>query len=208
MNKKLSAIFNEVPPKPDHNPVRKAIENSQDRADVAAALKLFASMPPSTGVLANPVRYHHEVPASGTNIQLDIRSFTVRGKLFEEDIITGAADAVRVVFVGLFGRVPANGEARLLANFIAGSFESGVEHSLTKVAGFMKTLSGASPDIVMQHWASYRKANRSVGQVNMARPADALLAEMIEIHMENVAVAGIASYMRGLSASDRVKGTR
>ncbi len=90
MDKKLHALFNEVPPKSDFDPVKIAIESSQDKPEIAAALKLFASMPPSTGVFANPVRYHLEIPASGATLEIDIRSFAIRGKLFEEDIITGS----------------------------------------------------------------------------------------------------------------------
>src|SRR4249919_2342650 len=118
MNKTLSALFNEVPRKSDFNPVRAAIERSEDRPDVAAALKLYASMPPSTAVFANPVRHRLGIPASDTTLELEIRSFALRGKLFEEDIVTGVADAIRVVFVGLFDRVPESQDTKRFANFI------------------------------------------------------------------------------------------
>src|SRR5262245_51851944 len=201
MNKKLSALLSEVPPKPDHNPVRKAIETAKDMPDVAAALRLFSSMPPSTSVLANPVRHHHPVDCAGTPIELEIRSFTVRGRLFEEDIVSGRADAVQVIFVGLFGRPPATDEARTFRRLIAGAFESALDEPIRQTAGFMKQFPAVSPDIVAQHWASVRKAARPVGAVNAARPPDVLLSEMIGIHMENVAVSAAASYMRGLLAS-------
>src|SRR5215831_14745534 len=48
MDPRLLAIFSNVPPKPDYDPVRKSIESSKDRPEVAAALKLFSSMPSST----------------------------------------------------------------------------------------------------------------------------------------------------------------
>lgn len=207
MNRKLAALFSEVPSKPDHNPIRNAIEASQDRPAVAAALKQFISMPPSTAVLANPVRYHHQVPATDATLELEIRSFALRGKLCEEDIVTGAADAIRVIFVGLFGRLPVGNESKLLGKFVADSFDAGIERAMKGIAAFMKDYPNASPDIVMQYWASRRKAERKVGQVNSSRPPDQLLAEMIETHMENVAVAGVASYMRGLKPADRVRGT-
>jgi len=117
MNKKLSALFNEVPLKPDFNPVRTAIESSQDRPEVAAALKLFASMPPSTGVFANPVRHRLEIPARGDTLEIDIRSFALRGQLFEDEIVTGTADANRVIFVGLFNRTPAPRRQSCLKGF-------------------------------------------------------------------------------------------
>src|SRR6476646_2166865 len=137
MDANLSRIFSEVPPKPDYNPLRKAIEASADRPDVAAALKLFASMPPSTSVLANPVRHHHQVAATGATLELDIRSFTVRGKLFEEDIVSGRADAVRVIFVGLFGRVPSDSEAGRFRQFVTESLSRGIKRSLEKNREFM-----------------------------------------------------------------------
>src|SRR5437879_4531480 len=121
MDQKLVALFSLVPPRPDYNPVRKAIEASKDNPETAAALKLFVSMPPSTGVLANPERHRHKVPARGATLELDVRSFSVRGKLFEEDIVTGRADAIRVIFVGLFGRAPEPGEADLFKHFVAQS---------------------------------------------------------------------------------------
>src|SRR5262245_7615157 len=110
MNTTLLNIFSEVPPKPDYNPVRNSIDASTDRPNIAAALKLFSSMPPSTAVLANPVRHHHQLPAGNTTLGVDIRSFTVRGRVFEEDIVSGKVDAIGVIFAGLFGRAPTDGE--------------------------------------------------------------------------------------------------
>lgn len=196
MDQKLAALFSQVPPKPDYNPVRKAIEASKDQPETAAALKLFVSMPPSTGVLANPVRHRHQVPAMNATLDLDIRSFTVRGKLFEDDIVDGKADAIRAIFVGLFGRLPEETESRMLREFIAESLSLGLQRSMDKTREFMKTFPDAPPDVVIQHWASFRKASRKIGPINASRPPAELLAEMIEIHMENVAVAAVASFMR------------
>jgi citrate synthase len=206
MIKKLSALFDEVPPKSDFNPVKSAIANSQGNAEVAAALKLFASMPASTALFANPVRHHLEVPAGGAVLELDIRSFTVRGKIFEEDIVTGTADAISVIFVGLFGRIPEPPEAKLFAAFVSNAFQAGLG-TAGRIAEFMKSFPDASPDIVMQLWASNRKAMRPAGPVNASQPPHKLLVEMIEVHLENVAVAAVASYMRSMKPSDRVKGT-
>jgi citrate synthase len=197
MDPRLAAIFREVPPRPDHQPVRKAIALSADRPEVAAALRLFVSMPASTSVLANPVRHHHRVPATGATLELDIRSFTVRGKLFEEDIITRKADAVRVIFVGLFGRMPNDEEANLFQGFLGRSMSDGIGRSLAKTLEFVKTYPQAPPDVVMQHWASLRKAARRIGAIYASRPADELLAEMIDIHLENVGVMAIASFICG-----------
>src|SRR5215470_15034554 len=92
MHKRLPDFFSELPAVPDYNPVRRAIENSRD-PESAAALGLFASMPPSTGVLANPVRYRQTLICEGVPLEVDIRSFGIRGCLLEEDIVKGSADA-------------------------------------------------------------------------------------------------------------------
>jgi citrate synthase len=188
--------FSEVPPKPEYNPVRKAIDASKDRPEVAAALEPFRSMPPSTAILANPVRHHQRIAVRGGDLELDIRSFTVRGLLFEEDIISGTADAIRVIFVGLFGRNPTEEETLRFHEYLRGSLELGVRNCFETTRDFMKRFPQASPDIAIQHMASIRKAGRKIGQVQSARPPAELLAEMIEVHMENVAVAALASAMR------------
>ena len=196
MDPRLLAIFCKVPPKPDYNPVRQSIESSKDRPEVAAALKLFSSMPPSTAVLANPVRHHQRIAAADATLELEVRSFTIRGRLFEEDVVSGKADAIRVIFVGLFGRFPADEEAALFRDYLSRSLTLGIQKCCEKTREFMKSFPDASPDIVIQHWASFRKAARKIGQINASRPPGELLAEMIEIHMENVAVAGLASALR------------
>src|SRR5262249_23620817 len=154
MDAKLFAIFSEVPPKPDYNPVRKAIEASKDKPEVAAALKLFSSMPSSTGVLANPVRHHHKAEAPGATLELDIRSFALRGKLFEEDIISGKADTMQVIFVGLFGRFPTDEEAVLLQQYLSKSFAQGLEACRRSTTEFLQKFPGTPPDVAIQHWAS------------------------------------------------------
>jgi citrate synthase len=196
MDPRLLAIFSEVPSKPDYNPVRKSIELSKDNVEVAATLKLFSSMPSSTAVLANPVRHHQRIAAADTTLELDIRSFTIRGRLFEEDIVAGKADATRVIFVGLFGRFPANEEEELFRDYLSQSMSAGIQRCFEKTREFIKTFPNASPDIAVQHWASLRKAARKVGPINASRAPGELLAEMIDIHMENVAVAALASAQR------------
>jgi len=193
------SMFSEVPAKPEYNPVRDAIEASKDRPDVLAALKLFSSMPQSTAVFANPVRHHHQITLDNTILELDIRSFTVRGKLFEEDIVSGKANAHSVIFVGLFGRYPSDDEAKTLREYLAKSLQLGIERCFEETRDFMQNFPDVSPDIAMQHWASIRKATRKVGPVNSSRPPDELLHEMIDVHMENLAVAVLASAMRAKS---------
>ncbi len=199
MNPTLFTIFSEVPPKPEYNPVRDSIAASKDRPEVVATLKFFSSMPQSTAILANPVRHHHRIAVGNATLELDIRSFTVRGQLFEEDIVSGKADAVTVIFVGLFGRYPSEEEARIFHDYLVQSVERGIQQCFEKTRGFMQDFPDASPDIAMQYWASIRKASRRVGPINAARPPADMLAEMIDVHMENVAVAGLASAMRANS---------
>lgn len=203
MNKKLSALLSQVPARPSHNPVAKAMELSKESPAVVAALKLFASMPPSTGVLANPVRHHQSVPCTGGSLELEIRSFTVRGKVFEDDIIAGTTDAIRLIFVGLFDRDPDKAEAQLLRRLIGDSFDAALEKPLPKLGEFMKAYPNASPDIAMQYMASLRKAEGRGGFVNSQRPADVLLEDLVQTHMENVAIAACASYMRHILATSR-----
>src|SRR5215469_5857836 len=195
MDQRLAAIFSEVPPRPDYNPVRTAIGASKSQ-EVVSALKLFNSMPPSTGVIANPVRHHHRIAVANNTLELDIRSFTIRGQGFEEDIICERADAIHVIFIGLFGRWPSNEEAKIFAEFLAQCFMLGLSRAFEKTKEFMGTFPDAPPEVAIQHWASFRKVSRKIGAITVSRPANELLTEMIEIHMENVAVAGLASAMR------------
>src|SRR5207302_5046592 len=74
----LSALLSIVPPKPDYDPVRRPIEDADTKPAVAAVLKQFASMPPATGFLANPVRHQQTVICDNASLDLSIRSFTVR----------------------------------------------------------------------------------------------------------------------------------
>lgn len=193
------ALFSEVPPKPAYNPVRESMEASKDRPGVAAALKLFSSMPPSTSVFANPVRHHHQIAVDSTTLELDIRSFTLRGRLSEEDIVSGNADATHVIFAGLFGRCPSDAEAASFREYLSRSLERAMPQCFEETRDFMRRFPEAAPDIAMQHWAAVRKASRKVGQINSSRPAGELLAEMIDVHVENIAVAGLASAMRANS---------
>src|SRR5438094_3627943 len=91
MPKRWPPFLSELPSAPEYSPVGTAIAKTND-SEIAAALRLFASMPPSTGVLANPVRHHLPIACNGVALELNIRSFGIRGCLLEEDIVTGAAD--------------------------------------------------------------------------------------------------------------------
>jgi citrate synthase len=200
MDNRLAALLSIVPPKPEYDPVRRAIDNAATTPEVAAVLTQFASMPPSTGVLANPVRHQQTATCANASLDLSIRSFTVRGLLMEEDIVRGAAGPLEVIFVGLFGRLATADQMTLFANCLAHAFAAalGPDGRMPELARFITRFPDASPDIAMQHCASVRKAQRRSGGISGARPSDELLAEMIAVHMENAAVGAGASYMRSL----------
>jgi citrate synthase len=195
--KRLPAFFAELPSAPDYKPVSKAINKTND-PEIVSALHLFASMPASTGVFANPVRYHHELTCNGEALKLSIRSFGIRGCLLEEDIVAGSADAVRTIFVGLFGRFDRPSESRSFSRLLAGAFEVAVTKVLATLARFMETFPDATADVSMEYVASIRKAKHEDQPLNNSRPPADLLCDLIRIHMENAAVGACSSYMRSL----------
>ena len=204
--KTASAFLLELPAAPEYNPVRTAIGKTTD-TEIAAALQLFASMPPSTGVFANPVRYHHTISCNGTPLELSIRSFGIRGCLLEEDIVTGSADAFRAIFVGLFGRFAGANEGRTFSLLLSREFKLAVKKILPTLAQFMKAYPHAAPDVAMQYMAAVRKARKDPkapkakeGQrgVNTVRPAAELLQDLLITHLENAAAGACSSYMRAL----------
>jgi citrate synthase len=195
--KESPAFLSELPDAPEYNPVRAAIAKTTDK-EIASALQLFASMPPSTGVLANPVRYRHTVGCDGSPLELDIRSFGIRGCLLEEDIVRGSADVFRVIFVGLFGRFAGVREDRTFASLLSDAFSLGVKNVLPTLAQFMKTFPQAAPNMAMQYMAAIRNAKQPAQAVNASRPAAELLRDLITTHMENAAIGACSSYMRAL----------
>src|SRR5262245_37059495 len=116
-----TAFLTEIPAPPDFNPVGRAITKSA-HAEITAALYLFAGMPRSTGVFANPARYRHAASCNETSLTLNIRSFAIRGCLLEEDIVSGSIDAIRAIFVGIFGRFPSTRESRAFSRLLCQTF--------------------------------------------------------------------------------------
>src|ERR1051325_10544145 len=101
----IDKIFAVVPPAPDFNPVKQAIARAEELGEksIATTLGYFATMPASTGIIANPVLHHTPVDCNGTTITLDIRSFAIRGSVHESDIVSGKEGPIDVIFTGLFG---------------------------------------------------------------------------------------------------------
>jgi citrate synthase len=214
VQKKVPVFFSELPAAPEYNPVSKAIEKTSD-PDIVAALRLFASMPPSTGVFANPVRYHQTVICGADPLDLSIRSFGIRGCLMEENIITRSADTVRTIFVGLFGRFPTPHEYSSFSRLLSLSFQAGTQTVLPMLASFMKAFPHVEANIAMQHLASLRKARQDPQAVNPSRPPADLLNDLIRVHFENAIAGAASSYMRdllkerpGMSVTALVRQTR
>src|SRR5688572_10631018 len=196
MPRRFPAFMSELPQAPELNPVRDAIAASRD-PHASAALQSFAGMPPSTGVFANPVRYHHTVTCNGEPVELSIRSFGLRGCLLEEDIVAGAADAIRTIFVGLFARFPTIKEAHAMRRFLIDASDAAENSVLPMLASFMTAYPDASADIAMQHISIVRKAQGKTRGVRGRSPAD-LLGDLIQVHMESALVGACSSYMRAL----------
>lgn len=203
----MDTTFSVLPPAPDYNPVKEAIARANELGEksIATALGYFATMPSSTDIIANPVLYHTPVDCNGTQITLDIRSFTIRGIIPEADILTGKAGPIDVIFTGLFADAPGSAVGKeTLARFINDKFFEVVKRDgelVNMVAAFVKKYPGLGPEVAMQHMATLRKAR--VGRpensgIHDEREAGELLRDMIACHMDNVAVGGISAYMNYL----------
>lgn len=208
----MDTTFALLPPAPAHNPVKQATARANELGEkqIATTLGYFATMPASTGILANPVLYHTPVDCNGTTITLDIRSFTIRGLIPEADIVRGNAGPFDVIFTGLFSDVEqASGSEKLAALIDQKYFQSlGTREArsfqggplLEQVAGFVKQYPGLGPEVAIQHFAALEKARLGREEhndhgVHDDRDAVALLMEMITLHMQNVAVGGVSAYM-------------
>lgn len=213
MEEDLTAkTFSVIPPAPEHNPVKQAISRAEELGEkaIATTLGYFATMPSSTGIIANPVLHHTPVDCNGTTITLDIRSFTIRGKVPEADIVRGKTGPMEVIATGLFG---APGDTAAFGKFVDQKFfqSLGVEAKRTSliddVAAFVIQFSGLGPEVAMHHFSILDKAKQGrTEQKNRGlhddRTPESLLFEMIAVHMENVAVGGVSAYMNHLLISN------
>lgn len=206
----MDRIFSVLPPPPDYNPLKQAIARAEELGEksIAKTLGYFSTMPSSTDIIANPVLYHTPVDCNGTQITLDIRSFTIRGIIPEADILTGKAGPIDVIFTGLFGEAPGAATGKeTLAKFINDNFfeslRGGDGRLVSMVAPFVKKYPGLGPEVAMQHMATLRKARTGRPEnsgIHDERDAGELLEDMIACHMENVAVGGVSAYMNYLVA--------
>lgn len=201
-------IFAVMPPAPDYNPVKQAVARAEELGEkqIATTLGYFSTMPASTGVIANPVLHHTPVDCNGTTITLDIRSFTIRGTVHESDIVGGKVGPIDVIFTGLFGE---QGNTQNLAAFIDQKFfqsltqKHGSGSLIDEIAAFVKKFPALGPEVAMHHFAILDKAKLGRQEthdrgMHDERDAESLLIEMIDVHMENVAVGGVSTYMNYL----------
>jgi hypothetical protein len=152
-------IFAVNPPPPDYNPVKQAVKRAEELGEkpIATTLGYFATMPASTGIIANPVLHHTPVDCNGTTITLDIRSFTIRGTVPESDIVAGKVGPIEVIYTGLFGSQ--KGDAKELAAFIDQKYFQSLSGSLIEDgAAFVKKFPGLGPEVAMHHFSILAKA--------------------------------------------------
>jgi hypothetical protein len=219
----MDTTFALLPLAPAHNPVKQAVARANELGEkqIATTLGYFATMPASTGIIANPVLYQQPVDCNGTTITLDIRSFTIRGVIPEADIVRGAAGPMDVIFGGLFSGAgepldSSYGKEKLAA-FIDhqffeslgtredGSFRAGP--LVQELAAFVKKYPGIGPEVAIQYVAAIEKARLAQGEpsdhgVHDDRDPVSLLMEMISVHMQNVAVGGVSAYLNCVLAEN------
>ena len=213
----MDTTFALLPPAPAHNPVKQATARANELGEkqIATTLGYFATMPASTGIIANPVLHHTPVECNGTTITLDIRSFTIRGIIPEADIVRGNAGPIDVIFTGLFSAAPEQAGTSSAAKEKLGAlidqkyFESlGTREDrsfnagplVEEIAGFVKKYPGLGPEVAIQYFAALAKARAGREEhqehgVHDDRDALSLLIEMISLHLRNVAVGGVSTYL-------------
>ena len=222
MNKNLEAkqeaalrkILSEVPDTSTYTPVTDALNRATELGEdkIAAVLNGFSSMPQSTTVFANPALHKAAVDCDGTQITLNIRSFAIRGIVAESEIVADKLSPAFVIFAGLFGRRPGTDdsgldEEALLSDLIDTKFYeftttrreslTGEQRLVNQVAEFAKAFPEAGPEAAIQHFSTLRKLGvPNQKGIGGTREPDSLLLELIETHMENVAVGAVSAYMR------------
>jgi hypothetical protein len=215
----IRKMLSELPAASDYAPVAEAIGRSTElgEMEIANSLSGLVSMPQSTMVFANPVSHTAKVDCNGTNIELKIRSFSIRGLVGESEIVAGNITPSHLIFVGLFGRLPQRtsliDEESLFQSLIDKKFYqiihakqngiSGIKPISLHVAEFMKVFSQVGPEIAIQHITTLHKAAysekwRQPRGFDDRRHNGYFLIRKIHVHMMNVAVGAMSTYMRYL----------
>ncbi len=212
----IRRMLSELPEASPFAPTAEALKRANELGEksIAATLQRFLSMPQSTMILANPSLYQLPVDCHGSQVKLDIRSFSIRGIVSEHEIVRGTVSPVEVIFAGLFGRRPDKpesptgtgiDEAAVLACQIDRAFDRAAARLVGPVTELVARYPGPGPEVAVQYFSALRKAKRrlcglSDRGLNDERRPGALLAEMIRTHMENVALGGISMYANSLLA--------
>src|SRR5262249_8884394 len=104
----IRRMLQELPATSPYTPTADALKRANELGEkpLAAALQRFLSMPQSTMILATPSPHQLPVDCHGAQVKLDIRGFSIRGIVAEDEIVRRAVGPVEVIFAGLFGRRP------------------------------------------------------------------------------------------------------
>jgi len=102
----IRQTLSELPPPSSYAPVSTAVEKSAllGEDQISATLTSLLSLPQSTAVFANPVQHQATATCQDTEIDLQIRSFAIRGLVQEGEIVSGQLTPAQLVFTGLFGQ--------------------------------------------------------------------------------------------------------
>ncbi len=207
----LRELLAEVPAPSTYAPTSEALNRAKelDEPEIVAALGRFLSMPQATMTLANPVLYNAAIKCGDDDVNLAIRSYSVRGIVAEHEIVSGKLSAPGLIFAGLFGRRAGTmddgtSEEDVLCAWIQREFEGALHSSeadglLAQVARFVHQYPGSGPELAMQYFVAMRRAKlatKEVGDhgINTDRSAGSLLDEMVSEHMVTVAVGCVSMY--------------
>src|SRR5882724_8351721 len=164
----IRRMLKELPAASPYAPTAEALKRANELGEkpIAATLQRFLSMPQSTMILANPSLHQLPVDCHGAQVKLDIRGFSIRGIVSEDEIVRGAVGPVEVIFAGLFGRRPEQrtgeriDEAAVLGCLIDRPFQRAVDHRVGEVADFVARYPGLGPEVAIQYLSPLRKAAR------------------------------------------------
>ncbi|MCP3914078.1 MAG: hypothetical protein GY711_00805 [bacterium] len=219
----MKSVLGTLPEISDYRPLSAALARAREigEKDLEAAIKSFVSMPQSTRILANPVRYTFPIQCGSDEMTLKVRGFAIRGTLDEDEIVRRDAGPIDVFFVGLFGRRPGTtsdgiDERAAFAAFIddecfgaAGLCKrpSGARPvDFQAVAEFVRRHPGIGPETAMQAFLIERKAAQAargeIRGINEDRDPAELLTELIAIHLGNVVTGAAAIKMNRMMAAD------
>lgn len=211
----LRRLLSEVPPVSAYTPTADALARARElgEKEIAAALRRFLSMPQSTMTLANPSLYTAKVECDGDEVSLAIRSYSIRGVVQEDEIVSGGVSAPGLIFTGLFGRRPGKAgdgldEEGVMASLLERHFFRplglGRRRGLVRrVTELVHRYPGGGPAVYIQYFEALARAERSARPlpdhgVHEERLPGGLLVEMIAVHLRNAAVGVVSMHANRL----------